>query len=198
MRRMHRWLAPLMLAVVVACQPQAEADAEAQATEEQPGTPESKIENATAAAPASISDDATVMDWPATEGGEPTELRAGTNGWTCMPDNPAIAGNDAMCLDGPWLAWGQAYMSKTEPSVEGLGISYMLTSSAEGSNTDPFATAETADNEWHKNGPHIMLLVPDASLLEGLPTDAHNGGPYVMWKGTPYVHVMVPTTEPIM
>ncbi len=23
-------------------------------------------------------------------------------------------------------------------------------------------------------------------------TDPHNGGPYVMWKGTPYAHLMVP------
>ena len=23
--------------------------------------------------------------------------------------------------------------------------------------------------------------------------DPENGGPYVMWKGTPYAHIMVPT-----
>jgi hypothetical protein len=37
-----------------------------------------------------------------------------------------------------------------------------------------------------------MLLVPDTKLLETLPTDAHLGGPWVMWKGTPYAHIMVP------
>ena len=37
-----------------------------------------------------------------------------------------------------------------------------------------------------------MLLVPDSKLLDGVPTDPHAGGPFVMWKGTPYAHVMVP------
>ena len=26
-----------------------------------------------------------------------------------------------------------------------------------------------------------------------LPTDPHSGGPWVMWRGTPYAHLMVPT-----
>jgi len=29
-------------------------------------------------------------------------------------------------------------------------------------------------------------------MLEGISTDPHNGGPFVMWKGTPYAHVMIP------
>ncbi len=37
-----------------------------------------------------------------------------------------------------------------------------------------------------------MLLVPDAASLDAIPTDHHSGGPFVMWKGTPYAHVMVP------
>jgi hypothetical protein len=37
-----------------------------------------------------------------------------------------------------------------------------------------------------------MLLVPDMKALDTLPTDPHAGGPWVMWKGTPYAHVMVP------
>jgi hypothetical protein len=28
--------------------------------------------------------------------------------------------------------------------------------------------------------------------LSALPTDPNNGGPWVMWKGTPYAHIMVP------
>jgi hypothetical protein len=27
------------------------------------------------------------------------------------------------------------------------------------------------------------------------PTDWTKGGPWVMWKGTPYAHIMVPTTS---
>ena len=51
-----------------------------------PGSPEAKIEEALSAAPAEIAGGAAIMDWPATEGGEMTELRAGGNGWTCFPN----------------------------------------------------------------------------------------------------------------
>jgi hypothetical protein len=38
-----------------------------------------------------------------------------------------------------------------------------------------------------------MMVISDQALLESLPTDPKNGGPWVMWKGTPYAHVMIPT-----
>jgi hypothetical protein len=38
-----------------------------------------------------------------------------------------------------------------------------------------------------------MMLVPDPSKLSDMPTDATNGGPWVMWRDTPYVHIMIPT-----
>ena len=37
-----------------------------------------------------------------------------------------------------------------------------------------------------------MVVVPDPAQLNSLPTDPHNGGPWVMWKGTKYAHIMVP------
>ncbi len=40
-----------------------------------------------------------------------------------------------------------------------------------------------------------MILVPDPAMLEGISTDPDNGGPYVMWKGTPYAHIMIPVGE---
>jgi hypothetical protein len=36
-----------------------------------------------------------------------------------------------------------------------------------------------------------MILAP-AAMLDAFPTDPDSGGPYVMWKGTPYAHLMVP------
>ena len=39
-----------------------------------------------------------------------------------------------------------------------------------------------------------MILPTDASQLDAYPTDWTKGGPWVMWKGTPYAHIMVPTT----
>jgi hypothetical protein len=39
-----------------------------------------------------------------------------------------------------------------------------------------------------------MLIVPDPATLAGFSTDHLSGGPYVMWTGTPYAHLMVPVT----
>ncbi len=149
-----------------------------------------KIANAMSAAPASIANGATVSDW------DGTMLRKGTNAWTCMPDNPDTPGNDPMCLDAPWLAWAHAWMNKQKPEYSTMGFGYMLAGSSPESNTDPYATGPTPTNQWISESiPHIMIIVPDHRMLEGLTTDPHNGGPWVMWKGTPYVHIMVPTTK---
>lgn len=146
------------------------------------------VENALSAAPASIATGATVMDF------ENKVLRKGSNGWVCLPDHPEMPNNSPMCLDAPWLEFIGALMSKKEPQVKSLGIGYMLQGDMPVSNIDPFATTPTAANQWVENsGPHIMLIVPDARQLETLPTDPKNGGPWVMWKGTPYAHVMIPT-----
>jgi len=53
----------------------------------------------------------------------------------------------------------------------------------------------TPDNEWSHHPPHVMIAVPDLKSLDGLSTDAKNGGPWVMWKGTPYAHIMAPVTN---
>jgi hypothetical protein len=99
-----------------------------------------------------------------------------------------------MCLDAAWLAFFDAYMHERQPEWEGVGIGYMLQGDMPVSNSDPFATGPTPGNQWLQEGvQHIMLIVSDSRLLEALPTDPHNGGPWVMWKGTPYSHVMIPT-----
>lgn len=41
-----------------------------------------------------------------------------------------------------------------------------------------------------------MIVLPDHRLLEGLPPDPKSGDPFVMWKGTPYAHIMVPGAPP--
>ena len=153
-----------------------------------------KIANAMTAAPRSISGKAAIMDWPATSGAQMATLRAGTNGWTCLPDFPATKGNDPMCVDDQWLGFMSAMMTKATPKVSHAGIGYMVApgGGAYGSNTDPYATKATAGNEWGFDPPHVMLLVTDPSALAGIPTSRQSGGPWVMWRGTPYAHIMVP------
>jgi hypothetical protein len=149
---------------------------------------ESQIANALSAAPPSVAAAAQVMLM------DGTVLRPGTNGWTCFPDDPNVPNNSPMCLDAAWLAFFDAYMNRRTPDFEGVGIAYMLQRDMPVSNTDPFATGPTADNEWLEHGvPHIMAIVSDSRLLESLPADPHNGGPWIMWQGTPYAHIMIPT-----
>jgi hypothetical protein len=100
-----------------------------------------------------------------------------------------------MCMDEVWEKWADAWLNKKPFKAERVGIAYMLageTLPGGASNIDPYATAPTADNQWVSEGPHLMMLVPDAAQLEAVPTDPNNGGAYVMWKGTPYAHVMIP------
>jgi hypothetical protein len=162
-------------------------------------TDEQKIANAMSAAPADIAKNATIMDWGATPEAAPRQLRAGTNGWVCFPNSPMEFGeaslSDPMCLDQQWQKWAEAWMSKTAPKPTGTGIAYMLSGDKGASNTDPFATGPTADNNWVVSPPHIMVLYPDTAMLDSFPTDPMNGGAWVMWKGTPYAHLMVPVSS---
>jgi len=63
------------------------------------------------------------------------------------------------------------------------------------SNTDPYATEKTADNNWVQTGSHVMIVGGEAkAMLQGYPHDAKADPtkPYVMWPGTPYEHLMLP------
>ncbi len=145
------------------------------------------IKSAMSAGPSSISADATILDW------EMNVVREGTNDWTCLPDRPDTEGTDPWCIKGSWMNFLHAYMTQTEPTYDEIGIAYMLAGDAPVSNSDPYATGPTGADDWVTGlGAHLMIILPDKSLLEGMTTDHMNGGPWVMWAGTPYAHIMVP------
>jgi hypothetical protein len=153
-------------------------------------TVEELIADALSAAPPAVRETAGVMD----EAGN--MLREGTSAYVCMPTPAAIRdfGPQPMCLDEVWMKWAHAWMHREPFTADRVGIAYMLAGDGAGaSNIDPFATEPTADNDWVVEGPHIMVIVPDPAQLEGLPDTPTEDGAYVMWKGTPYVHIMIPT-----
>lgn len=202
MSRYHLLL-PVLL-VVVGCgredaaEPAAESAAEAPAAEaavagEDLSTTEGKIANAMSAAPEAIASAAAIMEMGAD--GSMTQLREGTNGWVCMPDNPGTPGPDPMCADRVWQAWFGAYVSRSAPEIGEVGTAYMLAGGADASNTDPYATGPAEGEEWVMSGPHIMTLPTSPDELASYPTDPESGGPYVMWAGTPYAHLMVPVSR---
>jgi len=143
------------------------------------------LADALSAAWPGMTENATVVDW------EGNLLQEGSNGYTCLPTPPMLSGNAPMCMDSEWMKWADAWQNKKDYAPESLGISYMLVGDEGASNIDPYAEGPTDDNEWIVEGAHLMILAPTA-MLDAFPTDPDNGGPYVMWKGTPYAHLMVP------
>ncbi len=145
------------------------------------------IQSARSAAPASISADATIMDW------DLNVVQEGSNEWTCLPDRPNTPGNDPWCVTDAWLNFLQAYVNKTEPTYTDLGFAYMLQGDTPVSNADPYATEATGPEDWVTDlGPHLMMVVPNRDALDAISTDHLNGGPWVLWPDTPYAHIMIP------
>ena len=142
------------------------------------------IEDALSAAPPVITDGATVKD------SEGNVLRAGTNGWTCYPGNAAIG---PMCNQPKWDELLAALGNKQPFIADEFSVSYMLAGEGEAigvSNSDPFATDPHAHADFVKEGPHLMIIMPDKGVLNSLSTNPDDPV-YVMWKDTAYAHIMV-------
>lgn len=194
MNRSIRLIALVTLPLALGCgaeEPAPDAAAPLEPTEAAAPPPASRVDVAMSAAPAALSADATIADYG--ESGELVELRAGTNGWLCLPDqNPTAEGDSPICIDPTWQTWFAAYQAREEPQISGLGVSYMLQGGPAPSNTDPFAETPPPGEDWLDDGPHLMLIVPDPAMLDAFPTEHTRDEPYVMWAGTPYAHLMVP------
>ena len=146
------------------------------------------IAQAESAGPASVTKDATIKS------PDGKVLREGSNGWICYPQQAIIG---PMCNRPQWDELLDAMLNKKPIDVKEFSVSYMLAGEGEAlgvSNKDPYATEPTDDNDWVKEGPHVMITVPDPAVLEGLSTDPRDPV-YVMWKGTPYAHIMVKIAE---
>jgi len=154
------------------------------------GTSAAKIASAMSAAPSRIASAATIAEIGAD--GKIVTLRAGTNGFTCFPDDPHTPTPDPICADKMWAQWYDAWMAKKPPAIKQVGIAYMLQGAADASNTDPFAMKPAAGADWVITPAHTMVIVPDPKQLDSYPSDPKSGGPFVMFKGTPYAHLMVP------
>jgi hypothetical protein len=150
------------------------------------------ITSAMSAAPAKVGRNATIVAMEA--GGKMRTIRKGTNGFTCMPTNPATPGPTPMCMDANAMDWVHAWVAKKPPTPGKVGFMYMLAGGTDASNTDPYADKPTAQNHWIKTGPHVMIVGADASFYDSYPkgADPDTSAPYVMWPGTPYQHLMAP------
>ena len=142
------------------------------------------IANAESAAPKSVTANATIK---AADG---TVLRKGSNSYTCYPQQAIIG---PMCNEAVWDGLIGAMLNKQEFSPDKFSVSYMLAGEGTAlgvSNSDPYATDPKMSHDWVKEGPHLMITVPDRAMLEGMSTDP-NDPVYVMWGDTDYAHIMV-------
>ncbi len=90
-----------------------------------------------------------------------------------------------------------AFMAREDFTAEHLSISFMLRGDADGqgvSNSDPFHPDPPSADDFIVEGPHLMILVPDKSMLEGISRNPEDPV-YVMWADTPYAHIMVKVQE---
>jgi len=153
---------------------------------------QAKIENAMSATPLAIAQDATILDNEVDDNGNPIVLREGTNEWTCFPALPWTPANDPACFDPMWLIWNEALFAGTEPDITTPGLAYMLQGGSDASNTDPFAMEPPEGEDWVLSPPHVMLIFPEPLDTDLFTTDPDSGGPYVMWAGTAFEHIMMP------
>jgi hypothetical protein len=166
----------------------APANETAAATSANPGDP---IESAMAAAPKAIAADATIVQ--AAADGSMQVLREGSNGWTCMPNNPQTPGADPMCMDANALKWAEAWMAHKDPPADSVGFMYMLAGGSDASNMDPWGKAPAEGHQWVETGPHVMVVgAPSLNALYPSGPQPDTTQPYVMFPNTPYAHVMIP------
>jgi len=155
-----------------------------------------EIETYTSAAPDFIGNFATVV------GASGKVIREGTNGWTCLPFIPMPkmgfkTANEAApaCADANAVAWANAYIAQAKPEIENDGWIWMKHGDTGVDNFRPYSEGDKANTkaeDWIYSGSHLMLMPKDPSSLDGVSTDFTTGAPYVMMKGTPFVHLMIP------
>ena len=135
-----------------------------------------KIANAVSAGPASVTEHAAVIDWPAGPKDGMSygrELRQGSNGWTCMFAVPGRPQHDPICVDETMMKWLTATLAGNEPDIDRVGLSYMLMGEArQGKGATP-ARDPSQVKEWFYVGPHVMIVLPDTAkdALRGINQD---------------------------
>jgi hypothetical protein len=145
-----------------------------------------QIDRALSAGPAEITKGAKVVGTDAK--GNAVTLRDGNNGFTCMPGNPSVIGQPAMCMDAASMQWTADFEAhKPKPTNAVPGITYMLAGATQRSDSNPYDKTSPAI----KVGAHWMILWPFDPKATGLPTKHKATGAYIMWAGTPYAHVHI-------
>lgn len=171
---------PILLAVLmfltVPCSSQQNTTHDTSASQF-PTSDAAKIADALRAGPSFITKDATILDWPATQGGDYRVLRKGTSEWTCLPAFPGYPHDEPGCFDATFMSWVRQSLAGQEPHIDRIGIAYMYVGAWV---PNVAGKANSPDSEFHV-GPHIMIVSPHENQkeLEPFSHDGSDGMPYV-------------------
>lgn len=131
------------------------------------------------------------MDWPSSPGGDLRLLREGSKDWTCIADDEATRERDLLCFDASGFQWFARLLKEQLSGLTSAGTVYVLAGSGPASNLIPGAPGPAPGNEWMANVPPRIAHIPvNVSALDGFTSDFNNGGPWVMWRDTPYAYIM--------
>ena len=91
-------------------------------------------------------------------------------GQTVTPVTPQQDIIGPMCNEKTWDDLISAMLNKQDFKPDALSVSYMLAGEGTAlgvSNSDPYATDPAKSDDWVKEGPHLMIIVPDRAMLKG-------------------------------
>jgi hypothetical protein len=117
-----------------------------------------------------------------------TVLRAGTNGFTCVPGDPKDLSKQTMCMDQPSKQWFSGYAQRRpKPTNIVPGITCMLAGGTQRSDTEPYDNT----SPLIEIGPHWMIMWPFDPKATLLPTKHKPAGTHIKWAGSPYACLVV-------
>jgi hypothetical protein len=90
------------------------------------------------------------------------------------------------------MKWMAAAASGSVFTTSVIGVAYTMAGDPLLNIDNPLETDPNDGGVWRQERAHIMLLFPDMNVVADLPRNPFAGGPYIMWRGTPMEHVILP------
>ena len=179
MRLTRVWILATSALMLLGCSSNAQtvaqhpAVAQSPAVAQHPVTDSEKIADALSAGPPFVTKDATILDWPATPGGEYRVLRKGTSEWSCLPTSSPLH-DEPGCFDRVFMQWLKDGLAGRTPHINAVGIAYMY----KGQFVHKPGETNPSMPEFHA-GPHIMIVSPHQEDLQSYNRDGTTGMSYV-------------------
>ena len=167
--------------------------------EAQVPNPAEQIAQAQVAAPTDKAEAATIMGYA--DDGSVVEIRAGSNDLICLADNPADERFSASCYHEslePYFARGRSLNAEGSPREDRYRIRFEEMSSGDLASPVMSATQYIFDGQWDGESQTAdgtvrwVIYVPGATAEStGLSQQPQEGGPWIMFPGTPGAHIMI-------